>query len=270
MTISPRDVVAGVFRAVLGPTQYEELRVAAATVPRRKGVMVDVGAHHGTSLARFVARGWVVHAFEPDPANRAVLESRYGSNRRVIIDPRAVSDASNQRVELFTSDISTGISGLVPFHPSHVATAVVTTVTLADYLFDRGVNHIDLLKTDLEGHDLKALDGLDWSRWHPTAVVCEFEDRKTKPQGYTHDVLANFLVNRGYSVLVSEWEPVVAYGTLHTWRRLVRWPADVPDDAWGNLIAVPGDLDLRTLRVGRLIAAQLRLRQRVDYLRRNR
>ncbi len=50
--------------------------VHAVTRERAPGVMVDVGAHYGSSLRPFAKDGWRVFAFEPDPANRQKLEHR--------------------------------------------------------------------------------------------------------------------------------------------------------------------------------------------------
>src|SRR5690606_1192346 len=120
------------------------------------------------------------------------------------------------------------------FHDSHEQRQTVRATTLARAL--RGVDSVDFLKVDTEGHDLFVLKGYDWSK-PPTAIICEFEDRKTLPLGYSLKDLADFLIDKGYSVLVSEWEPIVEYGQRHTWKRFSRDPSSVSADGWGNLIA---------------------------------
>lgn len=218
-------------------------------------------------MTEFALRCWSVHAFEPDPANRRVLTDGVGQLSNVHVDPRAVSDASGQEVDFFTSDMSTGISSLTAFHPSHAHKARNTTVTLRDYLAEVRVEWIDLLKSDCQSHDLFVLRSLDWEAHHPMRVVCEFEDRKTEGLGYTHRDLTQFLEGAGYIVLVSEWASIVEYGRRLNWRRVTRWPAMVPDSAWGNLIAVSANDVARTLRNVRTVAAQYRLRRLVGKLR---
>ena len=44
-----------------------------------KGVMIDVGAHHGSSLKKFAEAGWKIYAFEPDKNNRKILTENYGN-----------------------------------------------------------------------------------------------------------------------------------------------------------------------------------------------
>jgi len=201
--------------------------------------MVDVGAHVGTSLEPFARDGWRVIAFEPDPENRAALENRVGDWPDVEIDPRAASDKSGERVAFFRSNQSTGISGLHAFDDSHSHAGEVETIRLAEALSARGVDRVDFLKIDTEGHDLLVLQGFDWETdAAPRVVVCEFEDHKTRPLGYRFDDLARFLESRGYRVLVSEWFPVTAYGARHRWRRFARYPCRLASEkAWGNLIA---------------------------------
>ena len=47
----------------------------------RSGVIVDVGSHFGESFAPYLALGWQVLAFEPDPANRARLLQNVAAER---------------------------------------------------------------------------------------------------------------------------------------------------------------------------------------------
>jgi FkbM family methyltransferase len=227
--------------------------------------MLDIGAHQGSSAAPFLERGWTVHAFEPDPANRKILSSRCPD---ATIDPRAVSEVDGDEVPLFTSDVSTGISTLSPFHTTHTPTTTVRTVRLDTYLRERSVKQVDFLKTDIEGFDLFALRTFPWGSHHPKAVVCEFEDNKTVHLGHgVHDI-AQFLQEQGYSILVSEWEPITEYGAGHKFRRMTRYPTDLADDSWGNLIAVEPTLIETVERAGRSAVRHLRMRHWVDRLRR--
>lgn len=205
------------------------------------GVLVDVGAHFGGSLSRFADDGWQVFAFEPDPRNRAILVDRFRRQGNVSIDGRAVAEVDGEVRTLFTSTVSSGISALAPFHSSHRGTDQTETVRLDTFL--ASVESVTVLKTDTEGYDLPVLRTFPWHRIHPRAVVCEFEDRKTAPLGYTYHDLARFLQELGYAVFVSEWWPVVEYGRRHRWRGVRPYPLQLEDPrAWGNLIAVETDL----------------------------
>jgi Methyltransferase FkbM domain len=148
---------------------------------------------------------------------------------------------------LYTSAVSSAISGLLDSTASHVLSEFVPTVALAAYLEAQQLDRVGLLKVDTEGYDLPVLRGCDWHRAAPEVVICEFEDRKTARLGYGVADLAEFLIARDYRVLLSEWYPIERYGGNHRWRRLTPYPSRLGSaDAWGNLIAIRDpDFDAR-------------------------
>lgn len=248
----------------LGPANLEEVEMISHVIASEPGTMIDVGAHHGSSMDPFLKRGWKVYGFEPDPTNREILRSRHPD---VPIDPRAVSETDGDTVSLFTSDVSSGISTLSPFHGTHVPTTTVQTVRLDTFLREKRVKNVDFLKIDVEGFDLFVLRSFPWQDYHPRAVICEFEDHKTVRLGHDVHDIAKFLEQQGYSVIISEWEPIVEYGGKHKWKRLVRYPSAPSADSWGNLIAVEPRLVEPIERAGRRAVRRLRVRQWVDRLR---
>ncbi len=205
------------------------------------GVMLDVGAHHGTSLLPFALAGWQVYAFEPDPQNRAVLEANTADLTNVHIDPRALSDHSEQGAAFFQSSQSSGVSSLMSFLPSHQASTSVDVTTLENILDEIAMpaQAVDFLKVDTEGYDLMVLQGWPWAAGQPRLILCEFDDFKTKPLGYDFLALAQFLAGKGYSLLISEWYPIEKYGVQHSWRRFAEYPCRLKSPrAWGNIFAV--------------------------------
>jgi FkbM family methyltransferase len=250
--------------AIIGPFKRndhahidENALVAVMLVDQTKtGVMIDVGAMHGGTLSPFCRRGWRVFAFEPDPTNRKDLETRFGHNPNLTIDDRAVTDRVAENLPFYSSAESPGISSLHPFHKSHVETGMVSTTTIADFVRDKDLHHIDYLKIDAEGYDLPVLKGVPWHSIKPNVIMCEFEDRKTRSLGYTWHDMARHLTERGYKVLVSEWHPVIRYGIKHDWRRLVPYPCELDDpNATGNLIAFRDQPDLQRIATiaGRIV-----------------
>lgn len=201
------------------------------------GVMIDVGAHHGSSLDGFAESGWTIYAFEPDPKNRAYLQSLVGRKSNVHIDTRGVSDVSQKDVAFFTSEVSTGISSLSSFHASHRETRRIDLITLSDFAVEQNIARVDFLKIDTEGFDIFVLRGFPWERFTPQCVVCEYENRKTVPLGYDTANMCSFLTERGYEIAISEWYPVVEYGGSVTWKAFRRSAAEIDPESWGNVIA---------------------------------
>jgi FkbM family methyltransferase len=206
------------------------------------GLMIDVGAHHGSSLATFAEQGWQVIAFEPDTNNRLILTNTFGAKKNIIIDPHACSDHIQSEATFYTSAESTGVSGLSAFLASHQASEKVPVTTLATALEAHHLlaQPVDFLKIDTEGFDLMVLKGFPWqTAAHPKVILCEFENAKTDPLGYNIYDLADFLVDLHYNLLISEWYPVKTYGSCHRWRRFSSYPCQLVDPkGWGNIFAV--------------------------------
>jgi FkbM family methyltransferase len=223
----------------------DETAVVAHLYRNRKGpshVMLDVGAHVGTSAAYFHKLGWSIHCFEPDAKNRAKLMERFNGVDTVTIDPRAVSNEPAKGICFFTSPESTGISGLLAFRDTHAESDRVDVTTLTEIVSTRGISRVDFLKIDVEGFDLNVLKGTPWETVLPDVVECEFEDAKTLKLGHTWTDVAEFLRERGYTVYVSEWHPIVRYGIGHDWRRVVPYEGhSMSPNAWGNFLAFRDD-----------------------------
>lgn len=210
--------------------------------------LIDVGAHLGNVFKPFASINWVVHAIEPYQPHFETLSLRYQSQQNVFLHKVAISDSSGGTLPFYASYESSGINTLTPFRSSHRKVDEVDITTLAQLIEDFSIKQVDFLKVDTEGHDLIALKGFPWKQFKPRVVVCEFEDAKTVPIGYTMEEMATFLENHGYTVLISEWHPILRYGIPHDWHNLKKFPATLPDaTSWGNLIAIRDTSDLSPL-----------------------
>lgn len=246
-------------RKVLGPKAFRSLRqalfatrkfdeVEAVYRAHRKtcagrGFMIDVGGHHGESFETFAEDGWRVDCFEPNPVNYPAIRARIAENgTKITRHPYAVSDTPKQGLTFYLSDQSTVISSLNAFHDTHREGFKVDAIALRDHLAAQGNPKVDFVKIDTEGFDFFVLQGIDWEAGAPEVIVCEFEDTQTEGLGYTYKDMAQYLVDRGYEVIASEWHPIVAYGQSHEWNRYTRFPSDLATPkAWGNLVAMqPG------------------------------
>ena len=206
------------------------------------GIMIDVGAHFGSSARPFASRGWSVFCQEPDSNNREKLVASLGNNPRVKIDTRAVGEIAEKGRVFYSSDESTGISGMLAFRDTHKESATVDVTTVKDIIADNKIDHVDFLKIDVEGYDFGVLKGVPWDKMKPDIIECEFEDAKTKHLGHSWRDICEYLKNLGYTVYVSEWHPIIRYGISHDWRALKRYPCELDDvNAWGNLLAFKND-----------------------------
>ncbi len=228
------------------PLRIDEVALLANYIKKTSScrVMFDVGSRRGKAALPFVDAGWTVYAFEPDPGNQEELRSIASGRPHFFIDGRAVSDTTQYGVSFYTSPQASSLGSLAPFLPTHSATHKVDTVTLIDFCEDHRVERIGLLKIDAEGYDLPVLKGVPWNKAAPNVIICEYENRKTRPLGYEFADIAEFLNQHGYDILVSEWYPVKEYGGPHAWRCFHHYPCEVQDDqGWGNLIAFRDGID---------------------------
>ncbi len=212
-------------------------------------IMIDVGAHHGSALAPFYAMNWNVYAFEPDAKNRDYLVGRFGEEKNIVINSKAVAEHPQKNVSYFSSSESTGISGMLAFRETHKVTDTVDVTTIKEIVTEHCLNSVDFLKIDVEGYDFSVLKGVPWDSIQPDVIECEFEDAKTKLLGHTWSDICKYLVEKGYTVYVSEWHPIIRYGISHDWRGLKKYPCELEDtNAWGNLLAFRRDPGIAAMR----------------------
>jgi len=120
-------------------------------------LVFDVGAHQGFTVQEFL-RGFPdskVVAFEPEPENFRALREEVDSDR-VVCEKCAVSNEEGAH-HLNLSDHTTA-HRLSDIECKEEAIRVPTT-TVDTYCRQQGIDHIDLLKVDTEGHDLQVIKG---------------------------------------------------------------------------------------------------------------
>ena len=139
-------------------------------VGAKSPVIFDVGANKGGTYQMFrsLFPQAVIHAFEPDPRVYAKLKAKAETDPQAQLHQMAVSD-SNGELEFHVTVASEKNSLLAPLPPggtdsSAAANAVlekikVQSVTLDDFAAQHGIARIDLLKMDIEGAELRALEG---------------------------------------------------------------------------------------------------------------
>jgi FkbM family methyltransferase len=129
-------------------------------------VIFDVGANRGQflqlALSEFGGQS-VIHAFEPSSAAFAELRQRFGAESGVVLNNFAMGSEDSQRT-LFYDVAGSELSSLYPRRVEHhghsfTGSEQVQVKTLDDYCGEQGVTRIDLLKLDVEGHELAVLNG---------------------------------------------------------------------------------------------------------------
>lgn len=118
----------------------------------------DVGANFGDFSARFRRHfpRAVIHAFEPVASNFRVLQTNTSGLRDLEVHQVAISDSSGHR-EIFLYD-GPALHSLERPGPGGRSESVAT-ITLDQFCGERGIDSIDFMKVDTEGHELSVLRG---------------------------------------------------------------------------------------------------------------
>lgn len=132
-------------------------------------VILDVGAHRGETATRYHALfpEATIYSFEPFPESFQVLRDRFQTTPAVQPIHQAVADATGQR-EFFVNGFS-GTNSLFPrpgaarrYYPACAepkTTIQVPVTALDDFLREKDLTHVDILKFDIQGGELLALQG---------------------------------------------------------------------------------------------------------------
>jgi FkbM family methyltransferase len=137
------------------------------------GIALDVGAWYGPWSYWLSRRAAHVYAFEPNPEVAKVLEHAAAPN--VTVRRMAVSDSAGT-ASLALPVGGKGTEGRASLEGLPESTRAVQVETCR--LDDLGLDRVDLLKVDVEGHERAALAGAEQlvNASHPLLVV-ELEER---------------------------------------------------------------------------------------------
>lgn len=143
-----------------------------------KPVILDVGSNKGQSIDFFtkLRPEAVIYGFEPNPDLFQRLKNTYGSSKNLNLFNLGVSNINGELLfsETITNETSTfedlnydsdylkmkaRVLGVEPSEVIRKQYPVAVT-TLREFISENKLTHIDLLKIDTEGHELKCLQGL--------------------------------------------------------------------------------------------------------------
>jgi FkbM family methyltransferase len=151
---------------------------------------VEVGASHpldDSVTAALSAEGWRGVLVEPEPAAADLLRA---NRQRDVVIAAAASDASG--LLQWVNDGERGEGRVVEDRQG----LAVPVVRLADVLDGLKVQDVHFMSFDVEGHERRALLGLDLRRWRPWILCVE----ATAPQSrtWTHATWEPLLLEAGY------------------------------------------------------------------------
>ena len=177
----------------------------------REGMTVlDVGANvgcHTLRLAKLVGPSGKVIAFEPASWALSRLRRNVELNdfHNIVIENLALSNENkeNQEVTLSCSwpISSVGIdpSRLHPLHHGYMTRVAVNFVTFDSYIESKGITTVDLIKLDVDGYELKMIQGaVNTLRAYKPVILMELQPWGLAEVGDNAEDLVSLLSELGY------------------------------------------------------------------------
>lgn len=202
-----------------------------AALPSRDSVFVDVGAHVGIHSLRAKKYTDEIIAFEPNSVTSQYTTVNFAINR---IPPERVKEicigSYRGTATLFLSDISSGLSSVVPGYVSGGAKEIEVPISTLDAEIPMTVS---LIKIDVEGYEPEGIaGGLVLIKRSKPVLIAEVHSRITAER-----ICKTLRDNEiHYRYLLYNW-PVGKVRDLGADLELL--PADVP--VAGDLVLLPTD-----------------------------
>ncbi len=159
---------------------------------------IDVGANIGTHSIPFAAKGVLVHAFEPSPTARRILEEKAKEYNSIIIYPYALG-SKEVSAQLFLHDCSSCDSLIHKATYFTGRTAAVKIKTLDSF----NIQNVGIIKIDTEGYEEEVLLGsLETIKREKPRIILEVHE----PLAKNGRRLTSILKSLGYSCF-KVWKP---------------------------------------------------------------
>lgn len=179
-----------------------EVKLSQSLLKTKIAIILDVGANVGNYTAEVASRfpHAQIHLFEPSKFNYESLQSRFSNNSNIYLNPHAISSVSGP-THLYTDEYGSGLASLTKrklnhFNISYEKSESVSTIRLEEY-WNKTLHRstIDILKIDIEGHELDALESLGEGIAHVNILQFEFGgcniDTKTYFQNFWYFLQKN-------------------------------------------------------------------------------
>lgn len=201
------DFFADIVGTRLSPGLEIEAKIAAEWLPQSGGIVVDAGANRGewsSALLRLAGTriGRLV-LIEPQASLHQILAG-IGDGRGTVI--KAALGRKAGTAELFSPEAGSRLASLTQRNIPHAGvimapSGVVAVTTLDEVAQSIGIDRIDVLKLDIEGHELEALHGAHDLLKRRAIGYVQFEfggcniDTRTYMRDFWH-----FFRERGYAL----------------------------------------------------------------------
>lgn len=153
-----------------------------------------------------------VISFEPSPRERRRLLCNISANKLeniIHVESHALADKQGKATLFISPSYESGLNSLSPPNTplGEAVPVTVLTYTLDDYVRERSIHTIRLIKMDAEGAELSILRSSTYvlTQIRPVWLV-EVDARRTLPWGYAAEEILRFLETYGYQWYITRRE----------------------------------------------------------------
>ena len=187
------------------------LKSFISTHKEKEPVIFDVGANVGLYTEKILEHGKQVgcypqiHAFEPTNSCSEKLQQKFAHNQNVKLNKFGVSDRLGKATIYYDTETS-GLASLyqrdLEFYNIELSKQeTIELLRLEDYINENSIRHINLLKIDIEGHELLAFRGLGEFLNAKFIDAIQFEYGGTNLDSHTSLMeIAGLLTNAGFDL----------------------------------------------------------------------
>ena len=194
------------FKNTKSYSQYNEDLLLKSIFNNKSGICVEVGANDGITLSNtlfFEKLGWKCILVEPDPDLYKLIQLNRKHSTAFNI---AASDRKIKNIDFYIPEYNnlysslekrSTMSDIISQNKVPVKKIKVNCDKLDTILRAAGINSIDFIVIDVEGHELSVLKGLSLSLWRPLILIIEDSTdislARNKSKIYRHMKRNNYL-----------------------------------------------------------------------------
>ena len=176
---------------------------------KKGNTIFDIGANVGDVSMNASIRVDVegkVFAFEPDEINFKRFQSNLLVNNfcNITIINKGMGNISGEYFLSIIDENNLGMNKIVPV-ANNIKGSYIDIITIDEYVKEKNIKNIDLIKIDVEGFEMNVLLGGKNSinRFKPKLFV-ELDNNNLKEQGFSAKEIISFLENKNYNIVNAE------------------------------------------------------------------
>jgi FkbM family methyltransferase len=187
-------------------TVKKEVSSLSNLLVRSPKIAMDIGGNVGNYSAELLNR-WpnlIIHIFEPSSTNIQKLNIRFNNYPNVFIHPFALSNFDGESL-LFADEAGSGMGSLSKRDLNHLGinefnnTENIKVINGENFWIKNIGKSPDIIKLDIEGHELNALNGLGCVIDQAKVIQFEFGGCNIDTKTYFKDFFT-FFTNKNFNV----------------------------------------------------------------------